>query len=174
MHVGDHAFTAQGCDANEAFHEGPQPLSILLCLQGIHSHPKPGSMPAGFSGRGRFQTRGGRSLQVSLQSLRVLDRHSSSIGRLPCTAWKLLLLTRDLCMQFLSIGRGLNLLVQEYHAKAAANGTAPGSFSFDVNGRSTLLPIPAALQTRLVRGTGGARSVLVLQVLLLICTPYAE
>ena len=77
-------------------------------------------------------------------------------------------------MQILSIGRGMNLLVQEYHAKAAANGTAPGSFSFDVNGRSTLLPIPAALQTRLVRGTGGARSVLVFQVLLLAHTPFAE
>ncbi len=45
--------------------------------------------------------------------------------------------------------------MQEYHAKAAANGSAPGNFSFDVNGRSTLLPIPAALQTRLIRqGTG--------------------
>lgn len=45
---------------------------------------------------------------------------------------------------------------QEYHAKAASNGGASGGFSFDVNGRSTLLPIPAALQTRLVRqATGG-------------------
>lgn len=174
MHVGVHGFITKDCDANEAFHEGVQPLSFLLLLQGIHSHPKPGSMPAGFSGRGRFQTRGGRSLQVSQQSLHVLDSHSSSISRLPYTAWKLLLLTRNTPLDihaFLSIGRGLKFLVQEYHAKAAANGTAPGSFSFDVNGRSTLLPIPTALQTRLVRGTGGARSVL---VLLLTSTPCAE
>ena len=35
-------------------------------MQGIHSHAKPGPLPGlGFSGRGRYQTRGGRSLQVS-------------------------------------------------------------------------------------------------------------
>lgn len=35
--------------------------------QGIHSHAKPGSMPgSGYSGRGRFSARGGRSLQVTL------------------------------------------------------------------------------------------------------------
>ena len=35
-------------------------------MQGIHSHAKPGPLPGlAFSGRGRYQTRGGRSLQVS-------------------------------------------------------------------------------------------------------------
>lgn len=48
---------------------------------------------------------------------------------------------------------GKHLVLQEYHARAAAaaNGSSSAGFSFDVNGRSTLLPIPAALQTRLIR-----------------------
>lgn len=51
-------------------------------MQGIHSHAKPGPMPGlGFSGRGRYQTRGGRSLQVSastgmtLTAMPCPDRH---------------------------------------------------------------------------------------------------
>ncbi|BDA47925.1 probable WRKY transcription factor WRKY24 [Coccomyxa sp. Obi] len=39
---------------------------------------------------------------------------------------------------------------------AATQNQDSGSFSFDVSGRSTLLPIPAALQTRLLREESGA------------------
>ena len=48
-----------------AHQRSPVDVKGVLCMQGIHSHAKPGPMPGlGFSGRGRYQTRGGRSLQV--------------------------------------------------------------------------------------------------------------
>ena len=142
-------------------------------MQGIHSHAKPGPLPGlGFSGRGRYQTRGGRSLQVSASTgttmptfacpeMQLLSAAAHGVSQIASIlppkgnkAFSRIWPHGSVCTHGFPL-RSANgdLVLQEYHARAAAaaNGSSSAVFSFDVNGRSTLLPIPAALQTRLIR-----------------------